>query len=138
MEQQLLGYEDTMYRLDEAEHIAGRLDQVRRGQTVTNQMDCEAYLVPQHGLQRAGAGRHRGAPVEVHERVHHAVDRGILFSDASDSRVHIRWLPLLKDLETCGRLSWGSAVLAWLYCQMCRATEHGQCNLGGCVSLLLS
>ncbi|KAL4321069.1 hypothetical protein AHAS_Ahas14G0073600 [Arachis hypogaea] len=24
---------------------------------------------------------------------------GILFSDASDSRVHIRWLPLLKDLE---------------------------------------
>ncbi|XP_020979617.1 serine/threonine-protein phosphatase 7 long form homolog [Arachis ipaensis] len=37
---------------------------------------------------------------------------GILFPDASDSRVHIRWRPLLKDLETCGRLSWGSAVLA--------------------------
>ncbi|QHO06374.1 uncharacterized protein DS421_14g454110 [Arachis hypogaea] len=35
---------------------------------------------------------------------------GILFSDASDSRVHIRWLPLLKDLERCGRLSWGSAA----------------------------
>ncbi|RYR78583.1 hypothetical protein Ahy_A01g003417 [Arachis hypogaea] len=33
----------------------------------------------------------------------------------------------------CGGLSWGSAVLAWLYCQMCRATEHG-----GCVSLLHS
>ncbi|XP_015973564.1 protein MAIN-LIKE 1-like [Arachis duranensis] len=55
---------------------------------------------------------------------------GMLFSDASDSRVHIRWLPLLEDLETCGRLSCGSAVLAWLYRQMCRATEHDQRNLG--------
>ncbi|KAL4288376.1 hypothetical protein AHAS_Ahas19G0280000 [Arachis hypogaea] len=58
---------------------------------------------------------------------------GILFPDASDSRVHIRWLPLLEDLDACGRLSWGSAVLAWLYRQMCRAMEHGQRNLGGCV-----
>ncbi|KAL4299170.1 hypothetical protein AHAS_Ahas17G0074100 [Arachis hypogaea] len=29
---------------------------------------------------------------------------GILFPDASDSRVHIRWLPLLEDLDTCGWL----------------------------------
>ncbi|RYR41702.1 hypothetical protein Ahy_A08g038114 [Arachis hypogaea] len=56
----------------------------------------------------------------------------ILFSDASDSRVHIRWLPLLEDLDTCGRLSWGSVVLAWLYRQMCRVTEHSQHNLSGC------
>ncbi|XP_052110136.1 uncharacterized protein LOC127741506 [Arachis duranensis] len=28
MEQQLLGYEGTLYRLDQAEHIAGRLDRV--------------------------------------------------------------------------------------------------------------
>ncbi|RYR08104.1 hypothetical protein Ahy_B05g075656 [Arachis hypogaea] len=63
---------------------------------------------------------------------------GILFPDASDSRVHIRWLPQLENLDACGRLSWGSAVLAWLYRQMCRTTEHGQRNLGGCVSLMLS
>ncbi|XP_015958900.1 protein MAIN-LIKE 2-like [Arachis duranensis] len=50
---------------------------------------------------------------------------GILIPDAFDSRVHIRWLPLLEDLDTCGGLSWGSAVLAWLYRQMCCATEHG-------------
>ncbi|RYR57469.1 hypothetical protein Ahy_A05g023202 isoform A [Arachis hypogaea] len=37
---------------------------------------------------------------------------GILFPDAFDSRVHIRWLPLVEDLDACGRLSWGSAVLA--------------------------
>ncbi|XP_057734767.1 protein MAIN-LIKE 1-like [Arachis stenosperma] len=37
---------------------------------------------------------------------------GILFPDASDSRVHIRWLPLLEDLDACRQLSWGSTVLA--------------------------
>ncbi|RYR60787.1 hypothetical protein Ahy_A04g017848 [Arachis hypogaea] len=63
---------------------------------------------------------------------------GILFSNASDSRVHIKWLPLLEDLDACGWLSWSSAVLAWLYRQMCRVTEHGQRNLGRCVSLMLS
>ncbi|RYR65148.1 hypothetical protein Ahy_A03g011127 [Arachis hypogaea] len=63
---------------------------------------------------------------------------GILFPYASDSRVHIRWLPLLEDHDTCSRLSWGSLVLPWLYRQMCRAIERGQCNLGGCVSLMLS
>ncbi|KAL4289348.1 hypothetical protein AHAS_Ahas19G0377200 [Arachis hypogaea] len=36
----------------------------------------------------------------------------ILFPDASDFRAHIRWLPLLEDLDTCSQMSWGSAVLA--------------------------
>ncbi|RYR78584.1 hypothetical protein Ahy_A01g003418 [Arachis hypogaea] len=44
--------------------------------TATDQVDCETHLVPQHDLQRVGVGRHRGTPVEVHERIHHAVDRG--------------------------------------------------------------
>ncbi|RYR73138.1 hypothetical protein Ahy_A02g007468 [Arachis hypogaea] len=57
------------------------------------------------------------------------VIRGILFLDASDSRVHFRWLPLLKDLDICGTLSWGLAVLAWLYRQRCHAMEHSQYNL---------
>ncbi|MED6209475.1 hypothetical protein PIB30_055066 [Stylosanthes scabra] len=30
---------------------------------------------------------------------------GMLFPDASDSRVHMRWLPLLEDLDRCGQLS---------------------------------
>ncbi|XP_020982332.1 protein MAIN-LIKE 2-like [Arachis duranensis] len=30
---------------------------------------------------------------------------GILFPDASDSRVHFRWLPLLENLDACDRLS---------------------------------
>ncbi|KAL4287244.1 hypothetical protein AHAS_Ahas19G0166800 [Arachis hypogaea] len=91
MEQQLLGYKDTLYRLDKAEHIAADLiewyafiiaprilrtrrnlmtrppEQIRpylrraefEGQTVTDQVDCEANMVPQHGLRKVGARRHR-------------------------------------------------------------------------------
>ncbi|KAL4356506.1 hypothetical protein AHAS_Ahas09G0093500 [Arachis hypogaea] len=32
-----------------------------RGQIVTDEVDYEAHLVPQHGLWRVGAGCHRGA-----------------------------------------------------------------------------
>ncbi|RYR23843.1 hypothetical protein Ahy_B02g057340 [Arachis hypogaea] len=133
MEQQLLGYEDEMYRLDHAEHIVGRLDRVSQTKwtvkltwfhnTVCGELEQDAT---EERLMRYT----RGYIMQL--------IGGILFPIASDSRVHIRWLPLLEDLDTCGRLSWGSAVLAWLYRQMCRATKHGQRNLGGCVSLMLS
>ncbi|RYR15104.1 hypothetical protein Ahy_B04g071828 [Arachis hypogaea] len=36
----------------------------------------------------------------------HIVGR-ILFPDASGSRVHMKWFPLLDDLDRCGTLSWG-------------------------------
>ena len=38
-----------------------------------------------------------------------------LFSDTSTNKVHLRWLPFLEDLDVCGTISWGSAVLAFLY-----------------------
>ncbi|RYR64340.1 hypothetical protein Ahy_A03g010469 [Arachis hypogaea] len=50
--------------------------------------------------------------------------------DASDSCMHMWWLPLLEDLNHCSRLSWGSTILAWLYRQMCRATDYRKLNLG--------
>ncbi|XLR49595.1 hypothetical protein S83_000267 [Arachis hypogaea] len=63
---------------------------------------------------------------------------GFLFPDQSNTRVHLRWLPLLEDLDQCGQLSWGSAVLAFLYRMLCRGTCYTQHNMGGCMSLLLS
>ncbi|RYR71566.1 hypothetical protein Ahy_A02g005811 [Arachis hypogaea] len=131
MEQQLLGYEDTLYILDRTEHIAGRFDRVIRWtvkltwfhNTVCGELEQDATVERLLRYTRRYIMKLIG---------------GILFPDASDSRVHIRWLPLLEDLEMCGGLSWGLTVLAWLYCQMCCATEHRQCNLGGCINLLLS
>ncbi|XP_057755254.1 putative disease resistance protein RGA3 isoform X2 [Arachis stenosperma] len=64
---------------------------------------------------------------------------GFLFPDqSSDVRVSVKWLPLLQDLDACGRLSWGSAVLAFMYRMLCHSTKFDQSNIGGCGALLLS
>ncbi|RYQ93299.1 hypothetical protein Ahy_B09g099568 [Arachis hypogaea] len=85
MEQHLLGYEHEMYRLDHVEHIAGRLDRVDATE------ERLMWYTRGNIMQLIGS---------------------ILFPDASDFRAHIRWLPLLEDLDTCSQMSWGSAVLA--------------------------
>ncbi|RYR22900.1 hypothetical protein Ahy_B03g068188 [Arachis hypogaea] len=145
MEQQLLDYEHEMYRLDQVEHIVGRLDRVILG-VVTGPEDRQSqtkWTIKLTWFHNTVCGELEQDATE--ERLMRytrgyimQLIGGILFPDASDSQVHIRWLPLLEDLDACGRLSWGSAVLAWLYRQMCWATEHGQRNLRGCVSLMLS
>ncbi|RYQ93493.1 hypothetical protein Ahy_B09g099768 isoform B [Arachis hypogaea] len=40
------------------------IPQATRGQTVTDEVDCETHLVPQYDLWRVGVGRYRGAPDE--------------------------------------------------------------------------
>ncbi|XP_020261002.1 serine/threonine-protein phosphatase 7 long form homolog [Asparagus officinalis] len=47
-----------------------------------------------------------------------------------------RWLPLIGDLDTCGALSWGSAVLAYLYREMSKVAFMKNSDLKGCLSLL--
>ena len=37
--------------------------------------------------------------------------------------IHLMFLPLLKDFGVIGTYSWGSACLAWLYREMCRASH---------------
>ncbi|KAG8475721.1 hypothetical protein CXB51_032523 [Gossypium anomalum] len=63
---------------------------------------------------------------------------GYLMPDLSRNRVHLRWLLKLVDFRAVGELSWGSAVLATLYREMCRATRPNKVKIGGCLSLLQS
>ncbi|XP_073221249.1 serine/threonine-protein phosphatase 7 long form homolog [Cicer arietinum] len=56
--------------------------------------------------------------------------------DKSHNRVHIMWLHLLRDLRETGEYSWGSACLATLYRELCRASEPGVMSFGGCSHLL--
>ncbi|KAK5771110.1 hypothetical protein PVK06_047285 [Gossypium arboreum] len=58
--------------------------------------------------------------------------------DLSQHRVHLRWLLKLVDFRAAGELSWGSAVLAILYREMCGATQPNKAKIGGCLSLLQS
>ncbi|KAL3637547.1 hypothetical protein CASFOL_018715 [Castilleja foliolosa] len=61
---------------------------------------------------------------------------GQLLSDMSNNKVKLMYLPLLRDLETAGRLSWGSAVLACLYRALCRATKPETSDICGPLVLL--
>ncbi|KAG8486805.1 hypothetical protein CXB51_020305 [Gossypium anomalum] len=64
--------------------------------------------------------------------------RGYLMPDLSRNRVHLRWLLKLIDFRAEGELSWGSAMLATLYREMCGATRPNKAKIGGCLSLLQS
>ncbi|KAF1864589.1 hypothetical protein Lal_00039218, partial [Lupinus albus] len=63
---------------------------------------------------------------------------GELLPDKSNNRVHLMYLPLLRDLTRVHRYSWGSACLATLYREMCRATKPNAKGMGGCLTLLQS
>ncbi|KAH1039659.1 hypothetical protein J1N35_041402 [Gossypium stocksii] len=63
---------------------------------------------------------------------------GYLMLDLSRNLVHLRWLLKLIDFRAAGKLSWGSAVLATLYREMCEATVPNKAKIKGCLSLLQS
>ncbi|KAG8475437.1 hypothetical protein CXB51_032222 [Gossypium anomalum] len=61
-----------------------------------------------------------------------------LMLDLSRNLVHLRWLLKLVDFRATGELSWGSAVLATLYKEMCGAMRPNKARIGGCLSPLQS
>ncbi|KAL3821144.1 hypothetical protein ACJIZ3_007049 [Penstemon smallii] len=61
---------------------------------------------------------------------------GQLLSDMSNNKVKLMYLPLLRDFEASGRLSWGSAVLSCLYRALCRATKPETSDICGPLVLL--
>ena len=48
-----------------------------------------------------------------------------IFADKSGDRVHTMWLQMSRDLRNPPQYSWESACLAWLYRELCRATDRG-------------
>ena len=63
---------------------------------------------------------------------------GVLFPDKSGFRVSLKWLPLLRDFRRIRSFSWGSAVLAVLQQNLCRAVNYQVSDIGGCLALLQS
>uniref|UniRef100_A0A2N9IAZ4 Aminotransferase-like plant mobile domain-containing protein n=1 Tax=Fagus sylvatica TaxID=28930 RepID=A0A2N9IAZ4_FAGSY len=61
---------------------------------------------------------------------------GSYFADKSGEKVHLMFLPMLEDFDAAGRYSWGSAVLAWLYRELCRATDPNACDIAGALILV--
>ncbi|KAL9673417.1 hypothetical protein QQ045_029674 [Rhodiola kirilowii] len=59
-----------------------------------------------------------------------------LMANLSGDQVALHYLPLLVDLDNVRRYSWGSAVLAFQYSQLCRASNFKKSQIGGCALLL--
>ncbi|XP_075665245.1 serine/threonine-protein phosphatase 7 long form homolog [Castanea sativa] len=59
-----------------------------------------------------------------------------IFMDKSGDRVHLMWVQQLEDLRNPRRYSWGSACLAWLYRELCRASDKKANQISGCLLLV--
>ena len=59
-----------------------------------------------------------------------------IFGDKSGDRVHLMWVQQLEDLRNPDKYSWESACLAWLYRKLCRASDRGTSQIGGCLLLV--
>jgi hypothetical protein len=62
----------------------------------------------------------------------------VLFSNDMGDAVSWMYIPILADWDEAGSYSWGSAVLAYLYHQLCESSRRRRQNssVGGCVYLL--
>ncbi|KAG8496053.1 hypothetical protein CXB51_009279 [Gossypium anomalum] len=63
---------------------------------------------------------------------------GVLMPDTHGSEVHLMYLPLLCNLHNTRSYSWGFAMLAILYRELCRTTDPSAVDIGGCLILLQS
>ncbi|KAL8543325.1 hypothetical protein ACS0TY_004028 [Phlomoides rotata] len=59
-----------------------------------------------------------------------------MIPDSSRSHVSLLYLQAIENIAVTGTYSWGSAVLACLYRELCNAVESEKITIGGAVSLL--
>ena len=59
-----------------------------------------------------------------------------LFADKKGVHVHLCFLPLLRDLTHAATYSWGSAVLAHTYHELCRASLDRRRGISDCITLI--
>ena len=57
-----------------------------------------------------------------------------LFADKKEVHVHLCFLPLLRDLTHIGTYSWGGAVLAHTYRQLCQTSLDHRRGISGCIT----
>ena len=59
-----------------------------------------------------------------------------LFADKKGVHVHLCFLPLLRDLTHTTTYSWGGAVLAHTYRELCQANLDRRRGIRGCITLI--
>ncbi|KAL0404939.1 UNVERIFIED_CONTAM: Serine/threonine-protein phosphatase 7 long form [Sesamum radiatum] len=64
------------------------------------------------------------------------VTGGLMCPDSSGNMVPLLYLSKLEEINTARNYSWGSAVLAFLYRELCHASLKGKAAIGGALQLL--
>ncbi|KAH9611123.1 hypothetical protein KSS87_001526 [Heliosperma pusillum] len=85
-----------------------------------------------------------GLPEQANEQVLHQYVRDyllilmatVMLPDKNGNDIQVVYLPLLRDLKTIDDFSWGSAVLATLYRNLCRSSNMKARDIGGPLILL--
>ncbi|MED6224997.1 hypothetical protein PIB30_089487 [Stylosanthes scabra] len=70
--------------------------------------------------------------------LHYDDDWRSLVLDKTNNIVFLRWVPLLRDFESCSKLSWGSVVLCWIYQRLCIASRRYNLEISGCLPRVFS
>ncbi|KAL0317278.1 UNVERIFIED_CONTAM: protein MAINTENANCE OF MERISTEMS [Sesamum angustifolium] len=63
---------------------------------------------------------------------------GTMCPDSSGNLVSLLYLAKLEDIVAARNYSWGSAVLAFLYRELCNASKKGKAAMGGALQLVQS
>ncbi|KAL0395304.1 UNVERIFIED_CONTAM: Serine/threonine-protein phosphatase 7 long form [Sesamum latifolium] len=61
---------------------------------------------------------------------------GLLCPDATGNTVSFIYLRHMKNIDEESTSNWGTAVLAYLYRELCTASQRGKTNIGGVMQLL--
>ncbi|KAI3451174.1 hypothetical protein Pfo_007839 [Paulownia fortunei] len=61
---------------------------------------------------------------------------GVMCPDSSGNSIPLLYLPKFENVDEVSGYSWGSAVLAFLYRELCTACSKTKCNIGGALQLL--
>ncbi|KAL0322006.1 UNVERIFIED_CONTAM: protein MAINTENANCE OF MERISTEMS [Sesamum calycinum] len=61
---------------------------------------------------------------------------GTMCHDSSGNLVSLLYLAKLEDIVAARNYSWGNAVLAFLYRELCNASEKGKAAIGGALQLV--
>ena len=59
-----------------------------------------------------------------------------IFMDKLGDRVHLIFLEFLRNLHDPPQYSWGSSCLAWLYRELCRASDKEASQIGRALQLV--
>ncbi|KAL0298796.1 UNVERIFIED_CONTAM: hypothetical protein Sradi_6539400 [Sesamum radiatum] len=107
-------------------------------------MDRRAVYGPRDGTVLSQQSQHRSDDIlygdidEYARAVALLLLGGTMCPDSSRNLVSLLYLAKLEDIVAARNNSWGSAVLAFLYCELCNDSEKGKAAIGGALQLVQS